>query len=44
MNIEKRSYFIYLNDDIVRYPTWNADVNNGEDAALQVRRIRVWAN
>jgi len=24
------------------YPTWNSDVNNGEDAALQVRSIRVW--
>lgn len=24
------------------YPTWQADVNNGENAALQVRSIRVW--
>ncbi|KAJ8039654.1 Beta-1,3-glucan-binding protein [Holothuria leucospilota] len=25
------------------YPTWNADVNNGEDAAMKVRSVRVWA-
>ncbi|KAL5013320.1 hypothetical protein ScPMuIL_007590 [Solemya velum] len=24
------------------YPTWNADTNNGEDAAMQVKYIRVW--
>ncbi|XP_060554757.1 beta-1,3-glucan-binding protein-like [Ruditapes philippinarum] len=24
------------------YPTWNADKNNGEDAAMQVDYIRVW--
>jgi hypothetical protein len=24
------------------YPTWNPDVNNGEDAAMQVDYIRVW--
>ena len=24
------------------YPTWNADKNNGEDAALQVNYICVW--
>ena len=26
------------------YPTWNPDGNNGEDAALQVKYIRVWAH
>ncbi|KAJ8039645.1 Beta-1,3-glucan-binding protein [Holothuria leucospilota] len=25
------------------YPTWNAHVDNGEDAALKVRSVRVWA-
>ncbi|XP_071799731.1 beta-1,3-glucan-binding protein-like isoform X2 [Asterias amurensis] len=25
------------------YPTWNPDVNNGEDAAMQVKSVRVWA-
>ncbi|KAJ8025603.1 Beta-1,3-glucan-binding protein [Holothuria leucospilota] len=25
------------------HPTWNAEVNNGEDAALKVRSVRVWA-
>jgi len=26
------------------YPTWNPFVNNGEDAAMQVNYVRVWAN
>ena len=26
------------------YPTWNPDVNNGEDAAMQVKSVRVWAH
>nr|XP_039269968.1 beta-1,3-glucan-binding protein-like [Styela clava] len=26
------------------YPTWQADVNNGENAAMQVKSIKVWAN
>ena len=26
------------------YPTWKADVNNGEDAAMQVDYVRVWAD
>uniref|UniRef100_F7BJS1 Uncharacterized protein n=1 Tax=Ciona intestinalis TaxID=7719 RepID=F7BJS1_CIOIN len=25
------------------YPTWQPDVNNGENAAMQVKTIRVWA-
>ncbi|XP_022087863.1 beta-1,3-glucan-binding protein-like isoform X2 [Acanthaster planci] len=25
------------------YPTWNPDVNNGEDAAMQIKSVRVWA-
>ncbi|KAJ8019722.1 Beta-1,3-glucan-binding protein [Holothuria leucospilota] len=25
------------------YPTWNPDTNNGEDAAMKVRSVRVWA-
>ena len=24
------------------YPTWHAENNNGEDAAMQVKYIRVW--
>ena len=24
------------------YPTWNPSTNNGEDAAMQVKSIRVW--
>ena len=24
------------------YPTWNPDVNNGEDAAMKVRSVRAW--
>jgi len=26
------------------YPTWQPDVNNGENAAMQVKTIRVWQN
>ena len=26
------------------YPTWNPEVNNGEDAAMQVDYVRVWAH
>ncbi|XP_076802516.1 beta-1,3-glucan-binding protein-like [Clavelina lepadiformis] len=25
------------------YPTWQSGVNNGENAALQVKNIKVWA-
>ncbi len=26
------------------YPSWNADVRNGEDAAMQVKYVKVWAD
>jgi len=27
---------------VLWYPTWNPDVNDGEDAAMQVKSVRVW--